>query len=168
MDYDWSMNALNVKIKDLNQGGWPQIMPSSAKPGQAQPEAVRFSQLKKKNFWGFSPLVLTIERPLQIYQEVQDFPKGSFQNLESNFFAYMFLLSHRFCQGRSSPEKKIENFLRVRNQLNSNIWNASTAAFKSYNIFLHKEVGSASLGPRYFFAHRDKTSAMLAATTVLS
>ena len=43
-----------------------------------------------------------------------------------------------------------------------------TIAFKSYNIFLHKEVGFASLGPRYFFAHRDKTSAMLAATTVLS
>ena len=29
-------------------------------------------------------------------------------------------------------------------------------------------MGFASLGPRYFFAHRDKTSAMLAATTVLS
>ena len=40
-------------------------------------------------------------------------------------------------------------------------------AFKSYNIFLHKEVGFASLGPRYFFVHRDKTSATLAATTVL-
>ena len=51
MNYNWSMNALNIKIKDFNQGGWPQIMPSSAKPGQAQPEALRFSQLKKKNFW---------------------------------------------------------------------------------------------------------------------
>ena len=67
VNYNWSTNALNIKIKDFNQGGWPQIMPSSAKPGQAQPEAVRFSQLKKKNFWGFSPLVLTIKRPLQIY-----------------------------------------------------------------------------------------------------
>ena len=36
-----------IKIKDFNQGGWPQIMPSSAKPGQGQPEAFRFSQLKK-------------------------------------------------------------------------------------------------------------------------
>ena len=81
-------------------------MPSSAKPGQAQPEAIRFSQLKKKNFSGFSPLILTIERPLQIYEEAQDPPKGSFQNLESNFFAYLFLLSHRFYQGRSIPEKK--------------------------------------------------------------
>ena len=117
VNYNWSMDALNIKIKDFNQGGWPQIMPSSAKPGQAQPEALRFSQLKKKNFWGFSPLVLTIERPLQIYQEAQDFPKGSLQNLESNFFAYMFLLSHSFCQGRSCPERKKKNgnFLRVRN-----------------------------------------------------
>ena len=67
VNYNWSMNALSIKIKDFNQEGWPQIMPSSAKPGQAQPEALRFLQLKKKNFWGFSPLVLTIERPLQIY-----------------------------------------------------------------------------------------------------
>ena len=115
MNYNWSMNALNIKIKDFNQGGWPQIMPSSAKPGQAQPEALRFSQLKKKNFWGFSPLVLIIERPLQIYQEAQDSPKGGFQNLEFNFFAYLFLLSHRFCPGRSMLEKKLEIFLRVRN-----------------------------------------------------
>ena len=115
MNYNWSMNALNIKIKDFNQGGWPQIMPSSAKPGQAQPEALRFSQLKKKNFWGFSPLVLTIERPLQIYQEAQDSPKGSFQNLESIFFAYLFLLSHKFGQGVQFPRKKNENFLRVRN-----------------------------------------------------
>ena len=85
-------------------------MPSSAKPGQAQPEAVRFSQLKKKNFWGFSPLVLTIERPLQIYQEAQYSPKGGFKNLEFNFFAYLFLLSHRFCQGRSILRKKTSRF----------------------------------------------------------
>ena len=104
-----------IKIKDFNQGCWPQIMPSSAKPGQAQPEAIRFSQLKKKNFSGFSPLVLTIERPLQIYQEAQDSPKGGFQNLEFIFFAYLFLLSHRFCLGRSILEKKIEIFQRVRN-----------------------------------------------------
>ena len=94
------------KIKDFNQGGWPQIMPSSAKPGQGQPEALRFSQLKKKNFRGFSPLVLTIERPLQIYQQGQDSPKGGVQNLDSNFFAYLFLLSHRFCSRRSMFEKK--------------------------------------------------------------
>ena len=29
---------------------------------------------------------------------------------------------------------------------------ARTNAFKSYNIFLHREVGFASLGPRRFFA----------------
>ena len=110
MNYNWSMNALNIKIKDFNQGGWPQIMPSSAKPGQAQPEALRFSQLKKKNFWGFSPLVLTIERPLQIYQEAQYSQKGGFKNLEFIFFAYLFLLSHRFCQGRSILRKKIQIF----------------------------------------------------------
>ena len=110
VNYNWSMDALNIKIKDFNQGGWPQIMPSSAKPGQAQPEALRFSQLKKKNFWGFSPLVLTIERPLQIYQEAQYSPKGGFKNLEFNFFAYLFLLSHRFCQGRSILRKKTSRF----------------------------------------------------------
>ena len=86
------------------------VMPSSAKPGQGQPEAVRFSQLKKKNFRGFSPLVLTIERPLQIYQQGQDSPKGGVQNLESNFFAYLFLLSHRFCSRRSMLEKKTSKF----------------------------------------------------------
>ena len=52
MNYDWSMNALNIKIKDFNQGGWPQIMPSSAKPGQAQPEAIRFLKLKKEKLLG--------------------------------------------------------------------------------------------------------------------
>ena len=114
VSYDWTVNALKLKIKDFNQGGWPQIMPSSAKPGQAQPEALRFSQLKKKNFWGFSPLVLTIERPLQIYQEAQDSPKGSFQHLESNFFAYLFLLNHRFCQGRSIPQKRNRKFPKGR------------------------------------------------------
>ena len=119
VSYDWTVNALKLKIKDFNQGGWPQIMPSSAKPGQAQPEALRFSQLKKKNFWGFSPLVLTIERPLQIYQEAQYSPKGGFKNLEFNFFAYLFLLSHRFCQGRSILRKKLRDFLKVRNRLNS-------------------------------------------------
>ena len=86
------------------------IMPSSAKPGQGQPEAVRFSQLKKKNFRGFSPLVLTIERPLQIYQQGEDSPKGGVQNLESIFFAYLFLLSHRFCSRRSMLEKKTSKF----------------------------------------------------------
>ena len=40
------------KIQDFNQGGWPQIMPSSAKPGQAQPEALRFSQFKKEKLLG--------------------------------------------------------------------------------------------------------------------
>ena len=104
----------SIKIKDFNQGCWPQIMPPSAKPDQAQPEALRFSQLKKKHFSGFSPLVLTIERPLQIYQEAQDSPKGGFQNLEFNFFAYLFLLSHRFCPGRSMLEKKTRNFPKGR------------------------------------------------------
>ena len=85
-------------------------MPSSAKPDQAQPEALRFSQLKKKNFRGFSPLVLTIERPLQIYQEAQDSPKGGFQNLESNFFPYLFLLSHRTWEGTLISRKKISDF----------------------------------------------------------
>ena len=52
VNYDWSIHALKFKIKDFNQGGWPQIMPSSAKPGQAQPEALRFSQLKKNKLLG--------------------------------------------------------------------------------------------------------------------
>ena len=99
-----------LKIKDFNQGGWPQIMPPSAKPGQGQPEAFRFSQLKKKNFRGFSPLVLTIESTLQIYQEGQDSPEGGIRNLESNFFAYLFLLSHRFCSRRSMLRKKTSKF----------------------------------------------------------
>ena len=44
---------------------------------------------------------------------------------------------------------------------------ARTYAFKSYNIFLHREVGFTSLGPRYFFMYCSKISAMLVATTVL-
>ena len=44
---------------------------------------------------------------------------------------------------------------------------ARTYAFKSYNIFLNREMGFASLGPRYFFMYRSKISAMLVATTVL-
>ena len=55
VDNDWSANALNTKSKDFNQGCWPQIMPSSAKPRQAQPEALRFSQLKKKTFEASRP-----------------------------------------------------------------------------------------------------------------
>ena len=39
---------------------------------------------------------------------------------------------------------------------------ARTTAFKSYNIFLHREVGSVSLGdklgPRYFFKHRESNN----------
>ena len=102
------------------------MLPSSPKPGQDHPEAqqlrkptntsssqgLRFSQLKKKNFRGFSPLVLTIESPLQIYQEGQDSPEGGIRNLESNFFAYLFLLSHRFCSRRSMLRKKPRNFLK--------------------------------------------------------
>tara|TARA_B100001142_G_scaffold290123_1_gene307359 strand:- start:262 stop:474 length:213 start_codon:yes stop_codon:yes gene_type:complete len=38
--------------------------PSLAKPSQKLSDS---RNLKKKNFSGFSPLVLTIERPLQIY-----------------------------------------------------------------------------------------------------
>ena len=113
-------------------------MPSSAKPGQGQPEAVRFSQLKKKNFRGFSPLVLTIERPLQIYQQGQDSPKGGVQNLESNFFAYLFLLSHRFCSRRSMLEKKLRNFIKGR----------KLAKFKKWHNFFLRCVGFSGRVPR--------------------
>ena len=114
VNYNWSMNALNIKIKDFNQGGWPQIMPSSAKPGQAQPEALRFSQLKKKNFWGFSPLVLTIERPLQIYQQGQDSPKGGLQILESNFSLTCFYWATGFARDVQCSKKKLRSFPKGR------------------------------------------------------
>ena len=98
------------KIKDFNLGGWPQ---SHAIICQAWPRPARSCQIlaiKKEKLPGFSPLVLTIERPLQIYQQGQDSPKGGVQNLESNFFAYLFLLSHRFCSRRSMLEKKTSKF----------------------------------------------------------
>ena len=89
MNYNWSMNALNIKIKDFNQGGWPQIMPSSAKPGQAQPEALRFSQLKKKNFWGFSPLVLLPSNYREAFTNLSGgsgLPKGRLPKSGIHFF----------------------------------------------------------------------------------
>ena len=128
----------SIKIKDFNQGCWPQIMPSSAKPGQGQPETLRFSQLKKKNFRRFSPLVLTIERPLQIYQQGQDSPEGGIRNLESNFFAYLFLLSHRFCSRRSMLEKKLRNFIKGR----------KLAKFKKWHNFFLRCVGFSGRVPR--------------------
>ena len=93
---------------------YSKVVPEAGPPKQSTPtgsnKALNFSQLKKKNFGTFSPLVLTIEGPLQIYQEAQDSPKGGFQNLESNFFPYLFLLSHRSWAGTSFSRKKFSNF----------------------------------------------------------
>ena len=94
-------------------------LPSLAKPSQKLSDS---RNEKKNNFQGFSPLVLTIERPLQIYQQGQDSPKGGLQNLESNFFAYLFLLSHRFCPGRSMLEKKTRNFPKGKKLANLRKW----------------------------------------------
>ena len=106
----------SIKIKDFNQGCWPQIMPSSAKPGQGQPEAFRFSHLKKEEL----PKVLATSTN---YREAftnllgsSGLPKRKLPKSGIQFFRLLVFTESQVLPGTfNSRKKKIENFLRVRN-----------------------------------------------------
>ena len=106
VSYDWTVNALTLKIKDFNQGGWPQIMPSSAKPGQAQPEALRFSQLKKEKLLGVLATCTNYREAFTNLLGGSGLPKGRLPKSGIQFFRLPVFTEPQVLPGTFDSQKK--------------------------------------------------------------
>ena len=121
-------------------------MTSSARAGQAQPEALRFSQLKKQNFWSFSPLLLAMEGPIRkITRAHQSLPRGALKTQIQNFSLTCFYWVTGFARNVKCSKKKLEVSLTE----------GEGAKFKKWHNFFLRAVGFQGCVPRHCALKRN-------------
>ena len=114
-------------------------MTSSAKPGQARPEALRFSQLKKQNFWRFSPLLLNMKGPIRkITGAHQGLPGVALKTQIQNFSLTCFYWVTGFARDVKCSRKNLEVSLKE----------GKCAKFKKWHNFFWRAVGFQGCVPR--------------------
>ena len=88
-------------------------MPSSAKPGQAQPEALRFSQLKKEKLLGVLATCTNYREAFTNLLGGSGLPKGRLPKSGIHFFRLPVFTEPQVLLETFHAQKKLEIFLRV-------------------------------------------------------